>query len=232
MSDFMKFLAKNRNSNDFLTATVTTLNPLTAKIIPTDDAINVVPTNGLNGMSVGSRILMLKYLDQFIGVAVISSNTYPIGWYSYVIKPSDTSKTNDTTLADDPHLTLTLPRNGIYEVFLALAIDAENTTADFKSTWNINNITEEVARTPTGPGLSITSLYNAEYSRYVCASLTAGAYFGLSGSGYSGVKEFFVVSTDSNDGTLSFQWAQNVSDATNVTLKSGSYLRAVKIDNN
>lgn len=73
MSDFMKFLSKNRNSNDFLTATVTTLNPLTAKIIPTDAAINVVSTNNLNGVVVGSRILMLKYLDQFIGIAVIGN---------------------------------------------------------------------------------------------------------------------------------------------------------------
>jgi hypothetical protein len=74
MSDFLKFLKSNKKTDNYLTATVATLNPLTAKIIPTDDAVNVVMTNNLAGIVVGSRILMLKFLDQFIGIAVLGNH--------------------------------------------------------------------------------------------------------------------------------------------------------------
>lgn len=73
MNDLFKYLNKNKKNEMFITATVTTLNPLTVKIIPTDDAINVVYTNNLMGISVGSRILLLKYLDQFIGIAILGT---------------------------------------------------------------------------------------------------------------------------------------------------------------
>lgn len=212
-------------------ATVVTVNPLTIKFPPDTTAIPAVILTNLFGIAVNSRVLTLRYGKQFIVTGVIGNYAYPIGWITYVIKPSDTTKTN-TTYADDPHLTLTLPKNGIYEIFLNIAVDAENTTPDIKCTWTTSNITEEVRRTPTGPGLGITSVYASEYSRYVCASLSSGAYFGLTDSGLAGIKEFFVVSTDSSNGTLTFRWAQNTSDASNVTVKANSYLRAIKIDNN
>lgn len=74
MNDFFKFLKSNKKTENYLTATVASLNPLTAKIIPDDDAVNVVMTNNLAGIVVGSRILMIKFLDQFVGIAVLGNH--------------------------------------------------------------------------------------------------------------------------------------------------------------
>lgn len=75
MNDFLNFLNQNKKTNDFLTGTVVTTYPLTVKIIPSDSAINAVCTNNLNGLVVGSRVILQKFQNQFIAIAVIGNHS-------------------------------------------------------------------------------------------------------------------------------------------------------------
>lgn len=74
MNDFSKFLLNKKEETKNLTATITQLYPLQGKIFPDDDAINLVSTNNLIGVSVGSRVLLLKYQNKYIAIAVIGND--------------------------------------------------------------------------------------------------------------------------------------------------------------
>jgi len=58
----------------FFTGIVASVSPLTVKLYPGDDAINVISTSGLNGLTVGSNVLMIKYLNKFIIISVIGNS--------------------------------------------------------------------------------------------------------------------------------------------------------------
>jgi hypothetical protein len=69
---FQSILNKPDNKT-YLTATVSDLNPLKVKLYPGDDELLVVPTTNLWGITVGSRVLLLRQGNQFICTSVIGS---------------------------------------------------------------------------------------------------------------------------------------------------------------
>jgi hypothetical protein len=232
MHDFLKELNKNNESN-YLTGTVSSLNPLQVKIIPTDDSINVVPTSNLHGVAVGSRLLLTKLQDQFIALCVIQSNSYPIGYIDYVIKSADTSRSSTTTVDNDPHLVLTLPPYGIYEVDAWFIVAADSVDPDIKIDWDTSNITALMGdgRIVLGPYTGMTSygtmtMLNQNYA------LSSDVGYGVDDSGEISIWEKMLLSTDEDSGTLQMRWAQRVNSADNTTLKSGSYLKFIKINHN
>jgi hypothetical protein len=232
MHDFMKELSKNKKE-PYLTGTVSSLNPLQIKIIPTDDSINVVPTSNLHGITVGSRLLLLKFQDQFIALCVIQSNSYPIGHIDYVIKSSDTSRSSTTTVSNDPHLVLTLPPYGIYEVDAWFIVAADSEDPDIRVDWDTSNITALMGdgRIVLGPYTGMTSYGNTTMLSQNYA-LSSDVGFGVDDAGEIGIWEKMLLSTDEDAGTLQMRWAQRVNSADNTTLKSGSYLRFIKINHN
>ena len=70
--NFNSLLTKKQDQI-FITGTVLTLKPATVELIPSDTALPIVYTNGLKGMKVGSRLLLTKYQNRFIALAVIDS---------------------------------------------------------------------------------------------------------------------------------------------------------------
>ncbi|MGD9276518.1 MAG: hypothetical protein PVJ67_05075 [Candidatus Pacearchaeota archaeon] len=69
---FQSILNKPDNKT-YLTATVSDLNPLKVKLYPGDDEILAIPTTNLWGVTVGSRVLLLRQGNQFICTSVIGS---------------------------------------------------------------------------------------------------------------------------------------------------------------
>lgn len=130
-NNLLDFLSKNRKTNDFLTGTVYTLSPLTVKIIPTDDAINVVSTSNLLGIQTGSRVLLLRYLDQFIAIAVInkaplercilrktSSQSIPDTTFTKIEFGSGTEESDVLGMHDTAtnNTRITIPSDGLYSI--------------------------------------------------------------------------------------------------------------------
>lgn len=229
MSDLLKYLSKFKKDNDYLTGTVYTVSPLTVKIIPTDTAIPVVSTTNLTNLKVGSRLLLLRFGDQLIGMAVIGQAQFIT---DYVIKQNDETRNNTTTVTDDNELTLTLPPYGIYEIEARLFVDAVSSTPDLKVAYDSTNVTQLQYRNCLGHGTNTTSVYNSDYIHFHSRSMTTETTYGLTASGWASVWEVFVVSTGSSEGTITLQFAQNTATAEDITMKANSLLKYTKIKGN
>jgi hypothetical protein len=229
MHDFLKELNKNKKE-PYLTGTVSNLDPLQVKIIPTDDAINVVATSNLHGLIIGSRLLLLKFQDQFIALCVIQNNSYPIGHIIYQRKTSDTSRTS-TTSSDDPHLSITIPRNGIYDIEAEFVVDCDDNGTDIKISWTNSNVTELTRRQITGIGTNSTTTTNAETFYSSNYGFVTDAETGVTAAGWTIRREHFICSTDDDDGILTPSWGCINSSGT-ITLKAFSFIVARKIENN
>ena len=230
MNNIFSYLNDKINNKDtFITATVTTISPLTVKIIPTDTAIPVVSTTNLTNLKVGSRVLLLRYNDQLIAISVIGQSQFIT---DYVIKQDDEVRNNTTTVSDDDELTLTLPPYGIYEIEVRLFVDAVSATPDIKVCYDTTNVTSLSYRLALGLGSSSTSVYNSEYMHFHSRSLSTETTYGLTTSGWAGIWEKFIVSTSSSNGVITLQYAQNVATAEDITMKANSIIKYTKIKGN
>jgi len=71
--DLYKKLVNIKKDKDREIGTVTDFNPLRVEIVPGDNEIEAIPTTNLFGIEIGSRVLLEKFLNQYIAVAVIGS---------------------------------------------------------------------------------------------------------------------------------------------------------------
>lgn len=136
-------------------------------------------------------------------------------------KPADTSRNNTTTLADDPHLIFTGLAAGRYAVdgFLNVVGGA---TPDFKLAWRCDNVGVDTSFVQTLGVDQSTGAIGACNLNAFAASPFAGA-FGLSGNQF-GIAVHGILIVTAAASTAAFQWAQNTSDAGNVTVREGGWL--------
>jgi hypothetical protein len=154
---------------------------------------------------------------------------------SFVYKPSDTDRSSTTTLADDPHLVTTLEANTVYEFEVYLVYTSNNGGAikwspNFTGTTSLIKWTSEQGHNNTTSFGSIHTVYysgtwDAEPATPNFPGWSAG--FG-SFTGYARVRG--LISVGATGGTFSLQWAQNVSNATASTMRSGSFMRVRRAD--
>jgi hypothetical protein len=149
------------------------------------------------------------------------------------VKSSDTARSNTTTFADDPHLSLNIPTTGLWEVtFFSFSTAADNT----------GGMKQQIAFSGTfnGPRSFIETRTNNQGVQFPAGSLTtlmrggtAGAMafpFQVVAATNRTVAACFSMLLDATaTGTLKIQWAQNASSATATTLVGGSYLKAKKV---
>jgi hypothetical protein len=69
------FLNPKEVKKDFYTGIVTTIKPLGVKLFDADDEINVVPSGNLFGVTVGSKLTLIKIENQFYAVGIIGNPT-------------------------------------------------------------------------------------------------------------------------------------------------------------
>lgn len=141
-----------------------------------------------------------------------------------------TARASTTTLVADDQLVLPVVANGIYEVTVNLLVGAANAVMDAKVgftgpagaafTWGASGTPNNNAA-----GYGIATLANSPaVMKTISDSQAFGTAAGTQGAGFVGV---LVVS--STAGNLTVTWAQNTSDAGNLQMMAGSYIKAVKI---
>lgn len=219
----------NKNDEPLLDiATVVTVSPYTIKFPPDTTAIPAIATTSLYNISVGSRVTVLRFNKQYIITGVLGD---PANKYKdYVIKQSDETRNNTTTVSTDNELTITLPSNGIYEIEARLFVDATSNTPDLKMSWYNSNVTQLTYRNCLGHGTNTTSVYNSDFMHFHSRSMGTETTYGLVSSGWASIWEVWIVETGSSEGVITLEWAQNTATAEDITMKANSYLGYTRLD--
>lgn len=142
------------------------------------------------------------------------------------VKPADTTRTSDTTLADDPHLVIATLDAGDYAYELFLDAVAASNTPDIKYRLNPS------AGVLTGPRVGWEQFESGA---------AAGIEIKTAGGASSTNNPPIIANLDtwvrqvghfnlSLAATVALQWAQNTSDGNGTTLQRGSWLR-IEADN-
>lgn len=158
------------------------------------------------------------------------SNTFQLK-----IKDVDTARNTTIVLADDPALKgLVLEAGGVYELDGLLAVVSASNVPDFKGSVVLNGVAtiDPSLLSIEGLELAVTNVASALVSNACFAVSNPGSYAGNFARGVSttvsGIRlKGLIRPTDS--GFLDFQWCQSVSDASDVTLKAGSYLKLTRL---
>jgi hypothetical protein len=156
-----------------------------------------------------------------------------IGQVQFVYKAADETVTSSTTLQNDNDLTLPVVANGIYLVDLNLvALDAGNFTGDLKTclAYPTGSTVHVMGVGPHDTGLSSGTNSTAEWVARTDQSGTSSTSTSY-GAGTTAVTVMIraLVIVGSTAGSVTLQWAQNTSDASGVTLKTGSWMRMERV---
>lgn len=149
-----------------------------------------------------------------------------------VVKSADTSRNSTTTPTDDPHLAFGVGANEVWwwEAFIRYV--CTSTTPDLKVGISVpGDATAEW-------GCVVDDLGPGRFAGWSNLGVPGGALLSktgtqsLSTSGSANASGLYIagwVFTNSNTGSFALQWAQNTSNATNVTFKQYSLLRYQQI---
>jgi len=156
-------------------------------------------------------------------------------------KTADTQRAAVTTPAADPHLAFTVIAGAVYVLDGWIKYDGP-TAADLLLDWSAPSGTEGewlgwgVGHSPvisfnTTPAIVSDSVQSRGYPiRTESNDVTAAKSFGCLGVGTALTMELkATVRVGSTGGTYSLDWAQQTSDASNVTLFTDSWLRLLRI---
>ena len=148
----------------------------------------------------------------------------------YVRKTADESVTSSTTLQNDDHLLWTIPQAGSYAFEVSLiVVSAANAAGDISLGftfptgtlyWGAQGLDETLAANTAGQMRSKadTDAASPTTSGFPFGASTADSLLRVSG---------LLVATAS--GTLQFQWAQNASNASATTVKTGSFMTVKQV---
>lgn len=161
---------------------------------------------------------------RYAGQVVRASDTEVL----WALKAADESVASSTTLQNDDTLLVTLEANATYE-FVAHVGYVGNTTGDIKLAFTFPSGASCYWSGKGGPASDDTFGSSGSTRHSVSFGDASGTSLSFAGSTtVLSVHILGVVTTASTAGTLQLQWAQNTSNATNTTVKAGSFLRAVR----
>lgn len=172
----------------------------------------------------GSQVTIENCLDDGTASDLATGTCSFPGHSKFVRKTGDESITNNT-LQDDNHLILAVDASSTYIFKVFLLVDG-GTTGDLKTafTFPTGSTLHFTGHGPT-TGLASGSGGDAEFNgRQSATSGSTTISFGTSGSRLGIMLEGILI-TGSTSGSLTLQWAQNTTDVTATTLKSGSWMK-------
>lgn len=147
-------------------------------------------------------------------------------------KPSDTSRANTSTLANDPDLFISPVANAVYAV-QAWLITEGGTVGDMKVgfAWPAGaTFPWGIITYPTNVGSAPIS--SAVFMGAFGAPTSGSSNFGIGGTG-AGAQNFVpivgMLTMGNTAGSLNLQWAQSTSDGTAAIMKAGSVLIATRL---
>ncbi|MEV6569913.1 hypothetical protein [Streptomyces sp. NPDC051577] len=148
-----------------------------------------------------------------------------------VVKSADETRTSTTTVADDGHLAASLEANSVYRWSSVLLIDGPE-AADATLTWTVPSGATG-GWSPVAGTLGTTVPDGSAQIKVAARQYGSNSDIGVMASSASlaGIIAMptGIVTTGATPGLLRLRWAQQTTNATPVTLKSGSTLQVVKI---
>ena len=141
------------------------------------------------------------------------------GGFSTVFKTADEIITSDDTLTDDADLQFEVDKNSVYAYKMVLLMSS-SVNADFKYFW-------------TGPVGATMSWFEDQDSNVGVTAKTITTQDNMNGAGVAVLTIQWpegLIITGANAGILNFQWAQLTSEATNTTLRKGSWILFKKLN--
>jgi hypothetical protein len=168
--------------------------------------------------------LTLASSTEYIGNA---GSAISVPFQQRYIKAADQTVTASTTFVDDNDIkTPSLPANSVWEVEGLLAYD-DSTAGDFKFQfaspsgttfmWNAMGGGTGASTSPVNMGSSIASVSSV----YSMGGIGAGTQVPVVIRG--------ILTIGSTAGVFKLQWAQNTSDAATLSVRTGSYMKLVRI---
>ncbi|MEE8598188.1 MAG: hypothetical protein V3S69_01465, partial [Dehalococcoidales bacterium] len=142
------------------------------------------------------------------------------------VKTADTSRSSTSTLADDDHIAgLSLTADTWYEISGVIELLTTSGTPDFKCRFNFSQTPQSV-----GSVISLGSNDSAAQSTDAGGSPDTELFHNVIANRPT-LQYITAVfkSNASTGGNVSFQWAQQNSNATAMTVKAGSYMKLVEL---
>jgi hypothetical protein len=146
-----------------------------------------------------------------------------------VIKQADESTSEDTTLSNDAELYAYLPPNSMFRIEAIIMYYSASATPDLKcdfATGGDDKVTDKIS---IGPATTNSSTIDTNVIMKT-NGIGGDVSYGADGSLISCIYEEFIIKSGVNGNLINFRWAQNVSNATAITIKAGSHLIITKVD--
>jgi len=125
--DTIKYLVNKEVEEILFTGNVSSLDPLQIKFTSSDDPINVRSLN-INGLKIGSNVLMIKFLSKFVIIGVIgytgqsyclleraTTQSIPSSSFTYLDFSSGTTDNDPLSMFDGTNK-ITIPADGLYNI--------------------------------------------------------------------------------------------------------------------
>lgn len=173
-------------------------------LLTSDGASNTTLPVGINGQFLTANSAVANGIEWVYAPTVIQKTT-------------DQSIISTTTLADDNTLFFTMEANENYAIEL-LVFYSSPSAQIIKFTFNGTATPVSVVGNVNITGDASSTLTNNFFTAYTTTYTAPSQTYGL-------IKAWVLVQNGVNSGTFSFQWAQNSSSTTPLTVLGGSYLR-------
>jgi len=194
------------------------INTSTHQFTPANGVMLVNKGDLLTSDGTENSILSVGSDGQFL--AANSTTTTGLQWVyapTVIQKTADQSIISNTTLANDNTLFFTMDANANYAIELCVfysSASAQVIQFTFAGTSTPNNFFANVNISGNANNTLINSFFTAYTTITTAPSQTNGI-----------IKAWILVQNGTNSGVFSFQWAQNTSSTTPLTVLGGSYLR-------
>lgn len=148
-------------------------------------------------------------------------------------KASSTDRNTTTTYADDPELKDIPLAVGTYDIELIGFYTVASTTPKLKTQWHFTGTWNSPIRNCLGPGstnIAAPDIVTPSTAQGYVADSQNATYNSSTSPSYSVFREVALNVTVTVAGNLSLQWAQSVSNGSNVSVKGGTSFRIRKLN--
>src|SRR4030042_3463940 len=221
MFNIFDTIINRKQEQKTLIGTVETVSPLTVTLIPDDTPLPAICTAGLLGLKIGSRVVLQKFGNQFIAIAIIGTPAVQI----YRCTANQNLTTTD--MANIAGMVFTLPANsGMYEVYVHVNVRNETSaTPDVKFDWAITGADYYtiVGRNCRGGEYQATNSLTLSLTRNSAGhGWATDVYYPLPAvNGNSYITEQAVIQAGVTDTIFQFRGSQVSADAAKPTVVSG-----------
>lgn len=219
-------ILNKKEEQQFYIGTISATTPTHIELITNDTPIPYVTSSSLINVQAGSRIVLLKYLNKFIGLCSLGETTPETQNKIEIVTLSSAEYFSDTTLVNT-NLKFNFDGSSTYlvESFISAAGDS---SAGIKLDWEVTSGTIPSNQTRKGLGMAFGETdRGSSKCRLNQSYLTTNLSYGVD-TYPNYIKEDFLLTT-TTDGELTLRAAKQVATGGNTSIASHSFLKIIKI---